>query len=188
MALIELKQAGLLKHARLQFPNRLRLDDRVTNETQTKSVFRFEPSQAHGGVEYGLQFFGTWEFTLFGRNRLSNLSQLLTRRQRMVDHDEQLFEFRRDLNDWRQYDENGSTPFSINNLSCECLNDLGGTEEPMKVRQNDDGRSVIRPQRLHRVNRGQRVRWPSVIGRRSSRHTQALVNVPGGESPLLCVA
>ena len=72
-----------------------------------------------------------------------SLSQLSQFGQLVLQNDEQLFQFDRNLNHQRQFENERAVLFTSNDMSSECLDDLRRAEEPMKVFQDKQGRPVL---------------------------------------------
>ena len=75
----------------------------------------------------------------FGGNR----AELIVCRQRMLDDNEGVFQFERDLYYGRQHHDKRAPLFSGDELLEKCLNNLDTAQKPMKVRQDQQCRLVV---------------------------------------------
>ena len=66
---------------------------------QTERVFGFILRETSSGIDHAFQLGSSGQFALFGRHAARDLCEWLTRRQIMLQHDEQLIELHRNLND-----------------------------------------------------------------------------------------
>lgn len=74
---------------------------------------------------------------MVGEDILGDLTKLIRRRQRMVNHDEGPFEFGRDRHDRREHDDKRPALLARDELLKQVLNDLGTVQEPMEIRQDE---------------------------------------------------
>src|SRR5262249_34429966 len=124
------------EHLAFQFPQRFDLQPTVPYQGKTEGVLRFLARQTGCCVEQPVEFSAQWHFTIVSRDTVGDLLQLPAVGKRMLDDDEQFFQFRRNLDDWRQNQYECPVLFATGQLLDKSLDDFGRLEKPMEVHEH----------------------------------------------------
>ena len=132
LTLVEREQSAFLEHLALLLEHHGRLNPPMPHQRQRKGVLGLVAGQASGRIEHRVDRL-LRQFAGLRGHAAGNLGQLFAARQIVFDHDEQLFQFGRDLHDGRQDHHERAILFALADLMGQSLDDLGRIQEPMEI-------------------------------------------------------
>ena len=106
------------------------------HESQGESVLGLNPREARGGVQETIQLGSLGQFARFRGHTASDLGELLTVGQLVLDHRERFLQLDGELDGRRQDDDERPSLLAGLYLVGQRLDDFGTAEEPVEVDQH----------------------------------------------------
>ena len=117
----------------------------MPHQRQAEGILGLDPGQAGSRIQQPLHFDTLGQLAVLRRDTAGDGFQLLAAGQRVLDHDEQLFELRRHLDDRRQDHDERAVLFAGGQLFGQGLHDFGRLQEAVEIDQDENRRAVFRP-------------------------------------------
>src|SRR5262249_12917539 len=140
---VHLQQVALLERLHLEIPENLGYEATIADQGEAVGVLGLVPGQARRRLDDPVQCRAILgQLAGLRRDRARDRFELVAARQVVVEHEELLLQFDRDLHDRRKNDDERAVLFAGGKLGVESLNDLDAAQEPVEAAQNQNRGAV----------------------------------------------